>query len=365
MPDWRVEKSALTAVKNGDQVFFAGERPQEGYKSTTFSKTFEVDWMVGRRVDQVSLAMLGFPHYWGMVKKQVKRAVEGARPDIIHAHNLYSARIALEFKLPLVYDDHEYWSKHPKLIRLRRSGSPFTNLKKKLGRYYVAWLWPRWEEKIVSSVPVITVSETIINDFREMYGSKRLFLVPNYPILQEIQNFSRPHFHSELTSIYAGADDLVKITPHRNIQGFPNLFEENDIGKLVMIGPKGQSSQKVRYTGFVKRDEMYSEMADGSVGILPWQSHWFHKYSNPNKAYEYAHAGLFVMCTSSFKGVAGTLKENCTTFVDYSSLASQLGELKNDMDELYNKRLKIFEFARSKLVWENNERNILAAYHAC
>jgi hypothetical protein len=39
--------------------------------------------------------------------------------------------------------------------------------------------------------------------------------------------------------------------------------------------------------------------------------------------------------------------------------------MKNDMDELYNKRLKIFEFARSKLIWENNEKNILSAYKAC
>jgi hypothetical protein len=110
---------------------------------------------------------------------------------------------------------------------------------------------------------------------------------------------------------------------------------------------------------------MYSEMAGASIGILPWQSHWFHKYSNPNKAYEYAHAGLFVMCTSSFEVVARTLRENCATFDDYDSLVSQMTAMKDDMDELYNKRLKVFEFARSKLVWENNEKNILAAYQAC
>src|SRR5690606_9966979 len=121
----------------------------------------------------------------------------------------------------------------------------------------------------------------------------------------------------------------------------------------------------VKYTGFVERHRMYFEMASASIGILPWQNHWFHKYSNPNKAYEYAHAGLFVMCTSSFEVVANTLGENCATFDDYGSLASQLTNIKNDMDELYNKRLKVFEFARSKLIWENHEKNILAAYQAC
>ncbi|HEX7033312.1 MAG TPA: hypothetical protein VF172_09960, partial [Nitrososphaera sp.] len=299
-------------------------------------------------------------------KKQVRRAIEEVRPDIIHAHNIYSARMALEFKVPFVYDDHEYWSKHIALIRMRRSNSSsLRNLVKKLGRHYVARLWPTWEEEIVSSVPVITVSDTIIADFKEMYHNSHLFLVPNYPSRYEIRNFPHPRMNSALTSIYAGADDLSKATPHRNIHGFPELFESNDIGNLVMIGPKGQSSSKVRYTGFVKRDQMYSEMAGASIGILPWQSHWFHKYSNPNKAYEYAHAGLFVMCTSSFEVVARTLRENCATFDDYDSLVSQMTAMKDDMDELYNKRLKVFEFARSKLVWENNEKNILAAYQAC
>ena len=366
LPDWRIEKSAMTACKNGHEAFFAGQKPQEGYKSSTFSKIREVNWMVGLKIDNVSIAMLGIPYYWDLIKKQVKRVVEELRPDIIHAHNIYSAKMASELRLPFIYDDHEYWSKHTALIRRRRKKSAsLKNLAKKLGRYYVARLYPTWENEIVSSVPVITVSQEIINDFNKMYHSKCLFLVPNYPTLNEVRDFQGPHEQSELVSIYAGADNLDDMTPHRNIHGFPELFELNDVGNLVMIGPKGHPSPRVSYTGFLKRDEMYSEMAGASIGILPWSSHWFHKYSNPNKAYEYAHAGLFVMCTSSFASVSNTLRENCATFDDYGQLAAQLGGMKNDMDELYNKRLKIFEFARSKLTWENNEKNILAAYQAC
>lgn len=365
LPDWRIEKSALTGRRSGHEVFFAGERPREGYASSAFSKLLEVDWMVGFKVDKVSAGMVGIQPYWNQIKKQVQRVIEEARPDIIHAHDIYPAKMALELGLPFVYDDHEYWSKHLSLVRTNRSSSSIKNLTKKLGGRYVGRIFPAWEKEIVSSAPVITVSDTIIKDFSEMYQSKSLFLVPNYPTLHEVRDFQRPRQHSGMTSIYAGTDDLGKMTPHRNIQGFPELFESNDIGNLVMIGPKGQPSQKVSYTGFVKREEMYSQMAGGSVGILPWQNHWFHKYSNPNKAYEYAHAGLFVMCTSSFEAVASTLKENCSTFDDYGQLASQLGGMKNDIDELYNRRLKIFEFARSKLTWENNEKNILAAYQAC
>lgn len=321
--------------------------------------------MVGFRVDRVSAGMLGIQPYWNQIKRQVQKAMEEVKPDIIHAHDIYPAKMALELGLPFVYDDHEYWSKHTSLVRTDRSSSSLKNFVKKVGKHFVGTKFPEWEKEIVSSAPVITVSDTIINDFRELYHSNRLFLVPNYPMLYEIRDFQRPRQHPELTSIYAGTDDLNIRTPHRNIHGFPDLFESNNIGNLVMIGPKGQPSPKVRYTGFVKRDQMYSEMASASIGILPWQSHWFHKYSNPNKAYEYAHAGLFVMCTSSFETVANTLRENCATFDNYESLVSQVANMKNDMDELYNKRLKVFEFARSKLVWENSEKNILAAYQAC
>lgn len=365
LPDWRIEKSAISAQKSGHEAFFAGERSRDGYASSAFSKILEVDWMVGFKVDRVSAGMLGIQPYWNQIRKQVQKAIEEVRPDIIHAHDIYPAKMALELDLPFVYDDHEYWSKHTSLVRTDRSPSSLKNIIKKVGKHLVGTKFPEWEKEIVSVAPVITVSDTIVNDFREMYHSNRLFLVPNYPMLHEIRDFQRPKQYSELTSVYAGTDDLSRATPHRNIHGFPELFESNDIGNLVMVGPKGPPSPKVRYTGFVKRDQMYSEMAGASIGILPWQSHWFHKYSNPNKVYEYAHAGLFVMCTSSFEAVARTLRENCATFDDYDSLVSQLAYTKNELDELYNKRLKIFEFARSKLIWEHNEKNILAAYQAC
>ena len=354
----------MTASKNGHEAFFAGEKTRKGYASPAFSKVSEVNWMIGFKIDHVSAAMIGIQPFWNQIKRQVQRVLDEVRPDIIHAHDIYAAKMALELGLPFVYDDHEYWSKHSSLIRTH-SSSYMKNLAKQLGGRYVGKIFAAWEKEIVSSAPVITVSDGIMRDFSEMYQNNHLFLVPNYPALYEVHNICRPLQHFGLISIYSGTDDLTKTSPHRNMRGFPELFEVNNIGNLTVIGPKGRSSTKVKYTDLLNREEMYSEMASGSVGILPWQSHWFHKYSNPNKAYEYAHAGLFVMCTSSFESVANTLKENCATFDDYNSMVLQLGDMKDDMEELYKKRLKVFEFARSELIWENNEKNILAAYQSC
>jgi hypothetical protein len=110
---------------------------------------------------------------------------------------------------------------------------------------------------------------------------------------------------------------------------------------------------------------MYGEMSKHSIGLIPWKKHWSHVFTSPNKPYEYAHAGLFVMCTSCLKPILENLKENCVTFEDYNDLVSQLEYFKENLDDLYNKRLKIFEFARNNLIWENYEKSIFRAYQLC
>jgi hypothetical protein len=107
---------------------------------------------------------------------------------------------------------------------------------------------------------------------------------------------------------------------------------------------------------------MFSEMIQHSIGLIPWKKHWSHPFLNPNKAYEYAHAGLFVMPTSDMESVITTLGNNCLAFQDYDDLLSKLEYFKSNIDELYEKRLRTYNFARSNLVWEKHEKKILDAY---
>jgi hypothetical protein len=71
---------------------------------------------------------------------------------------------------------------------------------------------------------------------------------------------------------------------------------------------------------------------------------------------------LFVMLTSDLTSVIHTLGDNCLTFENYDDLASKLQYFKTNIDELYEKRLKIFNYARKNLVWEKYEKNIISAY---
>jgi hypothetical protein len=362
---------------------FGGRNPTNYYNRNTFSKIYEINW--------TAKARLGISLYWRSVKKQFERVIKETKPDLVHAHNIFSAKMISEFDIPFVYDDHEYWSRHSQLLtemvgKLSWRGKAKDNnnnniaveLPRKLRRLlinnYAIRLWTKWEKEVVSSHPTITVSDEIakglmVTGNNNNNNSKKVFVVPNFPMKDEVKDSEKPRFHNKLSSVYAGGDVYNKEKyPNRNFDGLTDTFSNHDnIGDLTIIGWKEEkpSSSKINYMGYLPREYMYNEMFKHSIGLIPWKKHWSHVFVSPNKAYEYAHAGLFVMCTSSFKTVQETLKNNCSIFEDYDDMASELEYYKDNMKELYYKRLKVFEFARDNLIWEKYSENIFYAYKLC
>jgi glycosyltransferase involved in cell wall biosynthesis len=371
LPDWRIEKAAISALKNNHEVAFAGKYPKN-YNNEIFSKLYSLVW--------TAKARFGIPFYWRSVKKQVEKIIREARPDIVHAHNLFSAKMISEFDLPFVYDDHEYWPIQAKLLKevgnLRalpktEADQSVFDLLKRIRRNFISnraiKLWTKWEGEVVSSRPTITVSSKIAEEMKATASkTKKIFVVPNFPLRTEFGEFGEPLPHARLSCTYAGGDAHNKEKyPHLNREGLAELFSNHDIGNLTIIGSEDASLENVRYTGYLKRDSMYVEMSKHSIGLIPFKKHWSHAYLNPNKAYEYAHAGLYVMSTSSLTTIQQTLKDNCSTFEDYETLVQQLEYFKGNPDILYNKRLRIFEYAQANLIWEKNEQDIFRAYQMC
>lgn len=367
LPDWRVEKSALTGKKNGHQVIFAG-RIRNVTSSNVFSEVYGVHWTAG--------ALIGLPYYYHCVKKQIKNLVKLVKPDIIHSHNIGSAKISSDLGLPFVFDDHEYFKV---LSNVNAENSRFNNDSKQISlprkvirdaklNFVISQSmikWTKWEEELVCSVPTITVSEQIANALRKTGNTKRIFVVPNFPLKEETAEIGNPTWHEELSSVYAGGDNKVSRVPNRDISGLTDVFVKNDIGSLTIIGWEQQFAGKIKATGFLPRKKMFCEMFQNSIGLVPWKKHWSHRFLNPNKAYEYAHAGLFVMLTSDLTSLIETLRDNCATFEDYGEMVDKMRYFMYNMDELYKKRLKIFDHARTNLIWENYEENIIQAYSLC
>ncbi len=371
LPDWRIEKAAISALNDSHEVAFAGKYPKN-YNNEIFSELYSLVW--------TAKARFGIPFYWRSVKKQLEKIIREARPDIVHAHNLFSAKMISEFDMPFVYDDHEYWPIQAKLLKevgnlnaLPKTEAVLSvfDLPKRIRRNFInnhaIKLWTKWEGEVVSSRPTITVSSKIAEEMKATASNtKKIFVVPNFPLRTEFDGFREPLRHARLSCTYDGGDAHNKERyTHLNREVLAELFSNHDIGNLTIIGSEDVSSENVRYTGYLKRDSMYVEMSKHSIGLIPFKKHWSHAYLNPNKAYEYAHAGLYVMSTSSLTTIQQTLKDNCSTFEDYETLVQQLEYFKGNPDVLYNKRLRIFEFAQANLIWEKNEQDIFRAYQMC
>jgi glycosyltransferase involved in cell wall biosynthesis len=380
LPDWRIEKSAISALNRNYQVFFAGLPSHTS--NNVFSKIYEVNW--------TPRARRAFPYYWYCIKKQLKKIVREARPDIVHAHNIFSAKMVSEINVPFVYDDHEYWpsyvrrqieSYNSSLEQTSRNDDDSSrriilNAILRLLNYRFLKLGLKWEKQLVSSIPTITVSENIATELRQLGSTNKVFVTPNFPMKNEIKDIQPPQFHKELISVYAGIEpkDNTKIA-HRNMDGFVDIFNRfDDVGTLTMIGVEEpsnispsssfSSTSRVEYKGYLPRHLMYQEMQNSSVGIVPFRKHWSHKYISPNKAYEYAHSGLVVLCTSSLVPIKNILGDYCIAFEDYEDMMAKLRDCGANMEKIFEKRLGAYQFAKENLLWENYEQNIFDAYKA-
>ena len=346
------------------------------YERKIFSKIYEIYWSLGGKLGSwIPGVSLGNSIHSYTIRKQIQRVITEVRPDVVHAHNLFAAKMMAELKqIPFIYDAHETWSL---VIRRQKEAASIEGLMHFIREgkiryagsrsltHFRSRLWTKWERELITSVPVLTPSIAAAARYRSISENTKVFIVPNYPLNLQVKDFRPPILQDELSCAYVGRDKEGQWITHRNIDCLTALFESHDIGTLHMIGSDGQSTDKVKYHGFLPKEVMFKELFKHSIGLIPFRKHWSHTGLNPNKAFEYAHAGLFLMCTSSMTELMSTFGENCQTFEDHDQLASQLAYFTDNMEELYKKRLKIFDFAHSDLLWEKNEHNIIEAYNAC
>lgn len=356
LPDARIERAAQTAIKSGHQVFFCGALTAGNSVNAGNHKSFSEI----RNLEWTTQARLKMPIAWTRLKKHFNKILDDLRPDIIHAHNICAAKLTSESRYPFVFDDHEHLSLELKAVS---ESDQVHGIKKYISKPLARRIWTAWEKELAQKVPIITIGKNIALEYAAHGG--RVFVVPNLPNELEIDKEKEPDFTSRptLSSAYAGVENTLFVSPYRDMTGFVDLFSRYDMGNLTILGMENpNSAPHVKYTGFLQRHWMYNELAKHHIGIVPWKSHWFHSYCNPNKPYEYAHAGLAIMLTDDFTEVISMFDGNCVTFRDYGELVEKLLYLKDHVDERDNLRKKTFAFARENLYWERYEDNITRAY---
>lgn len=363
--DPRVINAAITGKKAGYDVYFCGVNRNLQLTTDVFKEIKWIGFSAKARVAKRSIPFVERYWYWYpfpreaiWIEKQLKQVIDEIRPDIIHAHNIFAAHYTSIFGIPIVLDDHELHSVH---TRARHEQE--TSLRTRMEVRIMQKRWSQWEREFGGRHPIITVSEPIAEHHR--HYSSHVFVVPNYPNSNaiKISNFNEAH-KGELCSAYIGSDSVENFTPVRDITGLHDIFSDNtETGTLTRIGVSFPNTSRIRSFGFIPMSDAYKNMMQHChIGLLPWRRHWFHKYCNPNKVYEYAHCGLWLITIDDLPSVVTDFNGLCDKFGTYEELKELLVYYNERPDELNEKRLRTLECAQANLVWERVEQKILNAY---
>jgi hypothetical protein len=303
-------------MKNlGHELLFLGGTPIQSQGLNAFSETFYEPITNSFRVSLEP----SFKRRW------LKR-IDQIQPDVVHAHDIIAAAMMLDSDYPVVYDDHEYWSRE--LFKYSSRSFFRRMVSKPLARAI-----PKWERKVLIKYPVITVSGVIAEEHRLL--SKFVGVTKNYPMLKEVENL-KPCANGE-GIVYIGGDfNLQKFLPHRDMSGLSDVIDFDRLSDLPHL-------------------EMMEKLTHYRFGLTPWKQHPFHKYCEPNKTYEYLHAGLQVIATDSLSNQFQDVKY-IHSFIEYSQIPDLIGHLENYESE------EIMNYARQKFIWENQEKIIQEAY---
>jgi hypothetical protein len=303
------------AKGRGDEIHFLGL----GTTKTPDLNVFETTSML-RKLNNREVALDK------SIRKEWADAIHKIEPDIIHANDIIAAIFSSDLEIPMVYDDHEYWSEQ----RVAYESWPF--LWKIRSRPFLQAI-PRWEKELVTKHVSITVSEGIAEEHRQI--SDRVFVLQNYCLRSEVEHLPQnPHRQG---IVYVGDDfRKKKFLPHRDLTGLKDYLEFDDITGL-------------------SRTELYQRLIEYRFGLLPFRPISYHKYSNSAKLFDYLNCGLQVILTQKLFVSHGKLPFTIP-FNDYSELPALVTNTPSAEPK------EIMKFAHNNLVWEAQQDKLFEAY---
>jgi hypothetical protein len=315
LPDPRVERMAMTMKKKGHELFFLGGRAIRGQSLSAFSHTESVPLGIGP-------AIAHDPR----IKSRWLAAISEINPDIIHAHNVFVAHYILDTEYPAVFDDHECYSMQSFIFTARPA-------LRRAAAWFLVRKFPTWERQLAQKYPTLTVSEGIANYYRKY--TSRVSVVSNVPLLSETGWLQNPPSRSGL--VYMGSDfSFPRFVPNRDMTGLQDILSFDIV------------------SGLPHRDMMI-KLSNYRIGLTPYRPHPFQRISNPNKNYEYLHAGLQVVLCETYENLFQS-DPYVHTFTSYDDIRSVV-EAVPSVDGM-----RVMEHARKKYIWEKQESAVKAAY---
>jgi len=315
LPDHRVEREAFVAKKKGHEIHYLGL----GSTKQPSLDVFDTVTML-RKINNRQVALdQSIRDDWAAEIRRID-------PDLIHANDIIAATFTTDLGIPMVYDDHEYWSVQrvaygalPLIQRIR--SRPFMNA------------IPTWERSILSKHVTITVSEGIAEEHR--LHCSNVFVLQNFNLKTEVKGL--PTDTEREGVVFVGNDyRRKKFLPHRNLTGLKNHLSFDDITGL-------------------SREELYQKLIGYRFGLLPFLPVPYHRFANSAKLFDYLNCGLQVLITRTLHRAHGELPF-AIPFDDYSELPRLVRESPR-VDPA-----EIMAYAHENLVWESQQEKLFEAY---
>ncbi len=297
-------------------------------------------------------------------------AARRAKADYYHANDLNTVVAALlANKLyggkGVVYDSHELYPE------MSRHG----DLEKRM-LYWVDRACAR------RASAVITVNESIAQEFQTRYNISKPYIVLNSPPLSRRPSLENTNSRNLIRSQLPVADDAALViyqggfSPNRGLENLLRSFLHLDDVFLVMMGwgPLEEELHKIRddlmlehkvyFIPPVPQKELLHYTGDADIGVIPYQAVGLNNfYTTPNKLFEYILAGIPV-AASNFPELKRFLGRYDIGYTfdpnDIENIASVIRQTLAAKDKL---SLNLNQAAK-ELSWEQQEKTLLRVYEA-
>jgi glycosyltransferase involved in cell wall biosynthesis len=286
-----------------------------------------------------------------------------AKSDIIHCNDLnalpvgYLVKKIINKNVKIVYDAHEYESEVLGLGLYIK--------------YFIKFL----ESKLlVCADKVITVSDSIADEYVKNYSIKKPALVHNCPpfALVEKQNKFREYFgirSDQVIFLYQGS-----LGPGRGIEILKESFEKiyTDKAVLIFMG-YGQyqdlvkkwanSNPNIFYHNAVSIDVLLQYTSSADYGISFTEDTCLnHRYCLPNKIFEYLMAGIPILVSNLPEMRKFVESNNIGAVVHENSIDGYVSTIKEALNGSSDDFSKNCNLAKKIYNWEQQEKILLGLY---
>jgi len=356
--DSRVLKESLSLAKNGYEVEVIAhgdkELPiEENYENIKIKRLAYLD----RKVTKSKFGKLkAYLQY-------MKEAVQYCKTfDILHCNDINTLPIGVIIKkffnkdVKIVYDAHEYETETYALSGIQKKIT-------KLSEKYLI----KYADK------VITVSESIANEYVNLYGIKKPTLVLNTPPYKDVekQDKFREEFRIENKTIFLYQGGLSK---NRGIEPLLELFktiEDNDrvivfmgYGELEgLIINASKESENIFFHKAVSPDVLLNYTVSADFGIATIEDSCLsYRYCLPNKLFEYIMAEVPVI-VSDLPEMKKVVASNNIGVAAETDMIVRLKKAIDTAVKLDKKELQINLKELKKIYnWEEQEKVLLDVY---